>query len=105
VTFPSNIPNIPDHHWAAGVAPATSIAHKGAVAGAKVLAALGRRFPDRSETGRRSRDYVQEGDGWISVQVVSTAGPKPPTYLNKELMERYRPLLSKYHLKKTPKFE
>jgi aminobenzoyl-glutamate utilization protein B len=39
VTFPSNIPNIPNHHWAAGVAPATSIAHKGAVAGAKVLAA------------------------------------------------------------------
>ncbi|HEX9445017.1 MAG TPA: amidohydrolase, partial [Candidatus Binatia bacterium] len=39
VTFPSNIPGIPAHHWAAGVAPATSLAHKGAVAGAKVLAA------------------------------------------------------------------
>ena len=34
------------------------------------------RFPNRSEAGRRSKDYVQEGDGWISVQVVSPAGPK-----------------------------
>ena len=30
---------------------------------------------------------------------------KPPTYLNKELMERYRPLLSKFYLKEKPKFE
>ena len=27
ITFPSNIPGIAAHHWAAGVAPATSIAH------------------------------------------------------------------------------
>ena len=32
VWFPSNIPNIGFHHWAAGVALATSIAHKGGVA-------------------------------------------------------------------------
>ena len=37
--YPANIPNISFHHWAAGVALATSIAHKGAVAGAKVIAA------------------------------------------------------------------
>jgi len=34
-----------------------------------------------------------------------TPDQKPPTYLNKELMERYRPLLSKYYLKEKPKFE
>src|SRR5262249_54795877 len=37
--FPATIPNINFHHWAAGVPLATSIAHKGAVAGAKVMAA------------------------------------------------------------------
>ena len=37
--FPGNIPNINFHHWAAGVPLATSIAHKGALAGAKVMAA------------------------------------------------------------------
>jgi len=35
--FPSTIPGA--HHWTAGIAPTTSIAHKGAVAGAKVMAA------------------------------------------------------------------
>ena len=37
--FPSAVPNIAFHHWAGGVPLATSIAHKGAVAGAKVLSA------------------------------------------------------------------
>ena len=37
--FPATVPNISFHHWAAGVPLATSIAHKGAVAGAKVMAA------------------------------------------------------------------
>ena len=36
--YPANIPNISNHHWTAGVALATPIAHKGGVAGAKVLA-------------------------------------------------------------------
>ncbi len=36
--FPSNIPNLPGHHWSNAVAMATPIAHKGATAGAKVMA-------------------------------------------------------------------
>src|SRR4029079_11094735 len=39
VWFPSNVPHVAFHHWAAGAALTTSIAHKGAVAGAKALAA------------------------------------------------------------------
>ncbi len=39
ITFPSNIPGVSYHHWSAGVSLATSIAHKGAVAGAKAMAA------------------------------------------------------------------
>src|SRR5487761_2513329 len=35
--FPSNIPGGPGHNWANGVSMATPIAHKGVVAGAKVL--------------------------------------------------------------------
>jgi aminobenzoyl-glutamate utilization protein B len=38
ITFPSNIPGVSYHHWSAGVSLATSIAHKGAVAGAKAMA-------------------------------------------------------------------
>jgi aminobenzoyl-glutamate utilization protein B len=36
--YPSNIPNLPGHHWANAIAMATPIAHKGVVAGAKVQA-------------------------------------------------------------------
>ncbi|MDX2183847.1 MAG: amidohydrolase, partial [Gemmatimonadaceae bacterium] len=36
--YPSNIPNLPGHNWANGIAMATPIAHKGGVAGAKVQA-------------------------------------------------------------------
>ena len=38
ITFPANVQGVPGHHWAAAIAEATSIAHKGSVAGAKVLA-------------------------------------------------------------------
>jgi aminobenzoyl-glutamate utilization protein B len=38
VHYPSNVPGVPFHHWCAAIAPATSIGHKGEVAGAKVLA-------------------------------------------------------------------
>ena len=38
VWFPGNVPNLAFHHWSAGAALATSIAHKGAVAGVKALA-------------------------------------------------------------------
>lgn len=37
--FPSNIGGLPGHHWLNAMAMATPIAHKGAVVGAKVLAA------------------------------------------------------------------
>ncbi len=36
--YPSNIPGLPGHNWANGIAMATPVAHKGATAGAKVQA-------------------------------------------------------------------
>jgi hypothetical protein len=36
--FPSNIPGLPGHNWSSAIAMATPIAHKGATAGAKVIA-------------------------------------------------------------------
>jgi hypothetical protein len=36
--FPSNIPGLPGHNWSSAIAMATPIAHKGATAGAKVVA-------------------------------------------------------------------
>src|SRR6185369_9498169 len=36
--YPANIPGLPGHNWANAIAMATPIAHKGALAGAKVQA-------------------------------------------------------------------
>ena len=36
--FPANMPGGPGHNWANGIAMATPIAHKGIVAGSKVMA-------------------------------------------------------------------
>ena len=36
--YPSNIPNLPGHNWSNAIAMATPIAHKGIVAGGKVMA-------------------------------------------------------------------
>src|SRR5437763_7575520 len=36
--YPSNIPNLPGHNWVNAIAMATPIAHKGNIAGSKVMA-------------------------------------------------------------------
>ncbi len=38
IRYPSNIPNLPGHNWSNAISMATPIAHKGGVAGAKVMA-------------------------------------------------------------------
>jgi aminobenzoyl-glutamate utilization protein B len=39
IRFPAVVPGIQAHHWSAGITPTMSIGHKGAVTGAKVMAA------------------------------------------------------------------
>ena len=105
VTFPANIPNIPNHHWAAGVAPATSIAHKGAVAGAKVLAASVVDFLTNPQLVEDAKITFKKETAGFEYKSFLPPDQKPPIHLNKEIMERYRPLLTKYYLKEKPKFE
>jgi aminobenzoyl-glutamate utilization protein B len=105
VTFPGNIPNIPNHHWAAGVAPATSIAHKGAVAGAKVLAASVVDFLSDPKLVEEAKNTFKKETAGYQYKSFLPPDQKPPIYLNKELMDRYRPLLAKYYLKEKPRFQ
>lgn len=105
VTFPGNIPNVPNHHWAAGVAPATSIGHKGAIAGAKVLAASVIDFLTDPKLVEEAKNTFKKETAGYQYKSFLPADQKPPIYLNKEIMDRYRPLLAKYYLKEKPKFE
>lgn len=102
--YPSSIPNISYHHWTAGVALTSSIAHKGALAGAKVLAASLIDFltePELVQEARRTFAVETEGTSYFSML---PADQKPPTDLNREAMERYRPQMQKHYPTGRPSF-
>ncbi|HVZ49689.1 MAG TPA: amidohydrolase [Gemmatimonadaceae bacterium] len=100
--YPANIPGTPGHNWANAIAMATPIAHKGVVAGAKVQAMT---MLDILLTPKIVTDAwayfndVQTKD--IKYKCFCSATDQPPTYLNKEKMEKYRPLMQKYYYDET----
>jgi aminobenzoyl-glutamate utilization protein B len=57
VRYPSNIPDLPGHHWANAIAMATPIAHKGVVAGSKVVAMTTLDLLASDKLRRDARDY------------------------------------------------
>jgi aminobenzoyl-glutamate utilization protein B len=91
LNYPSNIPGLPGHNWSNTIAMATPIAHKGALAGAKVQALTLLDLMLRPQV---------VADAWKYFREVQTAtrtyksflGPNdgPPTWLNEEIMARYR---------------
>ncbi|MEJ2540718.1 MAG: peptidase dimerization domain-containing protein, partial [Gemmatimonadota bacterium] len=96
--YPSNIPGGPGHNWANGIAMATPIAHKGAVAGAEVQAmTLLDLFLD-GETVDAAWDYfndVQTAETEYIPFIAET--DEPAIWLNAEIMEKWRPLMEPYY--------
>jgi aminobenzoyl-glutamate utilization protein B len=104
VWFPGNIPGAAFHHWSAGAALTTSIAHKGALVGGKALASSALRFLISREAIEEAwRTFGLETAG-IEYQSLLPANQKPPLELNRALMERYRPLMEAHYIKGTPEF-
>jgi aminobenzoyl-glutamate utilization protein B len=96
--YPSNIPDLPGHSWVDAIAMATPIAHKGATAGAKVMAATMLDFLLRPELVEQAWEYfrtVQTRDQKY-VPFLSAEDP-PPTWMNRDVMEQYRPEMRKYY--------
>jgi aminobenzoyl-glutamate utilization protein B len=96
--FPSNIPGLPGHNWTDAVAMATPIAHKGATAGAKVMAMtmldLYLKPGLVSEAKRYFRDVQTKEQKY---EPLIRPQDKPPTELNEDIMAKYRPELRKYY--------
>lgn len=96
--FPSNIPGLPGHNWANSIAMATPIAHKGAVAGAKVQAMT---LLDLFLTPTLVADAwtyfkdVQTKD--VKYQPFIRPSDRPVADLNAEVMNRFRPELKKLY--------
>jgi aminobenzoyl-glutamate utilization protein B len=96
--FPSNIPHVAAHHWAAGIAMATPIAHKGATAGATVMGmtildfvlkpalvdSAWRYFRDVQTRTVRYRPLIRPED-------------RPATEMNAAVMARFRPAMRRWY--------
>lgn len=96
--YPSNIPGLPGHNWANAIAMATPIAHKGVVAGANVQAMTMIDILLRPELVKSAWEYftnVQSKD--MKYTPFIAADTPPPTWMNKDTMERYRPELKKFY--------
>ncbi|MCE2455094.1 MAG: amidohydrolase [Gemmatimonadetes bacterium] len=100
--FPSNVPGLPGHHWSSAMAMATPIAHKGAVAGARVMARTALQLFAQPELVDQAWTYFREEQS-VGMEYVPFIGPDdpPPTHLNKEIMDAYRPLLKQYYYDET----
>ncbi len=96
--YPSNIPGLPGHNWANSIAMATPIAHKGAVAGAKVQALTMLDLLLAPSLVADAWTYfkdVQTKD--VKYQPFIRAGDMPANTLNAEVMNRFRPELRKLY--------
>ncbi len=96
--YPANIPGTPGHHWADAIAMATPIAHKGVVAGSKVVAATLLDMLTNPKIIADAWEYhnnVQTKD--VKYIPFLAATTKPATHLNKKLMDSFRPELKKYY--------
>lgn len=104
ITFPSNIPGVSYHHWSAGVSLATSIAHKGAVAGAKAMAASAVDLFMDPTLVTKAKETFKEEIGDTVYQPLLPPDQKPPLELNRDIMERYRAKMREHYLKEKPVF-
>ena len=96
--YPSNIPGLPGHNWSSSIASATPIAHKGAVAGAKVQALTLLDILTRPQVVADAWKYFREVQT-AQVQYRPFIAPtdQPPIWMNADIMARYKPELQRHY--------
>ncbi|MFZ4380793.1 MAG: amidohydrolase [Sandarakinorhabdus sp.] len=98
IVYPSNIPNISYHNVMAAAAMATPIAHKGAVAGAKVAAMTLLDLMTTPELVAGAKAWQQEVQ-FKTERYAPLLGPddQPAIHLNADIMAKLRPQMEKYY--------
>lgn len=100
--YPSNMPGMPGHHWANAITMATPIAHKGCTAGAKAEALTILDMLFKPEIIKNAWEYYnKEQTKEIKYTPLISKDDKPAIQLNKEIMEKFRPEMSKYYYDST----
>ena len=100
--FPSNMPGLQGHHWSNAITMATPIAHKGATAGAKVLARTALQMFMEPGLVEEAWTYFRDVQGEDQQYApFITADDPPPIDLNAGIMAQFRPLLEPYYYDET----
>jgi aminobenzoyl-glutamate utilization protein B len=100
--FPSNIPGLPGHHWANAISMATPIAHKGGVAGARVMARTALQLFMQPELVEQAWTYFrEEQDAEARYKPFITADDPAPIDLNAAIDAQFRPLLEPFYYDET----
>jgi aminobenzoyl-glutamate utilization protein B len=99
------VPGVQAHHWTAGITPTMSIAHKGAVVGAKVMAASILDLVTSPDLRAAAKKQFDEDTKDMKYFSLLPPGAKPPLDLNREMMEKYRPEMRKFYLSKKAEFK
>jgi aminobenzoyl-glutamate utilization protein B len=97
LNYPSNIPGTPGHNWANAIAMATPIAHKGVVQGAKVQAMTMLDILLQPKVVADAWEYFNEQTKETKYKSFFAATDMPPIWLNKERMDKYRPLMKPFY--------
>ena len=105
IRFPAVVPGIQAHHWSAGITPTMSIGHKGAVAGAKVMASSILDLLTSADLRAAAKKQFDEDTKDSKYFSLLPEGAKPPLDLNREMMEKYRPAMKKFYLTKKAAFK
>lgn len=98
VPVPANVSGVPGHHWAATIAEASSIAHKGEVAGAKVLAGSMIDALTKPEIVAKAKETFRQETGGTAYKPLLPMDQKPPLTLNEQEMAKYRDQMKKFYL-------
>ncbi len=91
--YPSQIPGMVGHHWSSGIAMATPIAHKGALAGAQAQAMTLVELLTDEELLANAKAFYAEQTEDVEWESLIPAEVAPPTHFNEERMERFKPRL------------
>ena len=96
--FPSNVRGLQGHHWSNAITMATPIAHKGATAGAKVVAMTVLDFLTQPDLLDSAKDYFENTQKKETKYrpMISDDDP-PPIELNTQIMETFRKTMEPYY--------
>ena len=96
--FPSNVDGLQFHHWSSAMAMATPIAHKGATAGAKVIAATMFDLLQDEQLRDRAWHYFREEQLKDDEYVPFISQDDPPAIeKNAETMDAYRDRMREFY--------